>query len=66
MMTNLNPCPFCGGEAVLWSCRSGYYVKCLACGVVFGDERKEDATGCFEGFDSEGEAVNAWNSLEVA
>ena len=62
MTEALKPCPFCGGEGRVEHCMCGYYVKCLDCGIAFDDARKADATGCFEPFATEQEAVNAWNS----
>ena len=58
----LKPCPECGGIASLVENRRGWYVKCSQCGMCLGDEFKEDATGCFECFDSMGWAIAAWNA----
>ena len=46
-MTELKPCPFCGGEAKLSS--NGKEVVCLGC----------EALGPF--CDTEAEAIEAWN-----
>lgn len=43
MATELKPCPFCGGKAVVnamgWKCKDGkdrYYVGCYKCGTRCG------------------------------
>jgi Lar family restriction alleviation protein len=62
----LKPCPFCGGEAVLYHQSSKYtdydgdYVHCMHCGC------RTKLFECFNGTgktheDTEREAVNAWN-----
>ena len=62
-MNELKACPFCGlGVGKICSYSDGYVVKCLHCCAVLGDVQKEDATGCFEPFDSEREAIEAWNN----
>lgn len=64
--TELKPCPFCGGEAVLYHQSSKYtnfdgdYVYCMKCGCrtrffeCYGGTGKKHE-------DTEKEATNAWN-----
>lgn len=53
MPNELNPCPFCGGEEI--SCQDAgkntdvWFVQCESCGATFPH------------FDSEKEAIEAWN-----
>ena len=63
MMSDMKSCPFCGlGVGKICRYLDGYVVKCLHCCAVLGDEQKEDASGTFEAFDSEAEAIAAWNN----
>ena len=62
MTDELKPCPICGGTGIPKYESGGYYVECLDCGIVFGNVFLEDATGCFEYFDTEEAAINAWNN----
>lgn len=65
-MEDLKGCPFCGGEAFLWSGygRYGYfaYCKCDICGATsktfsLGDSLPDD----WENMTASRKAVNAWN-----
>lgn len=64
--TELKPCPFCGGEALLYHQSSKYtdydgdYAYCMKCGC------RTKLFECFNGTgkthtDTEIEAMNAWN-----
>lgn len=63
----LKPCPFCGGEAWLYSYEfhrgtGGYSVLCKNknCHLVFGEHEKD---GYLEGeFYTKAEAIEAWNT----
>lgn len=54
-MSDLKPCPFCGGEAdcnnnaVMQGGKLKWATECLGCGVI---------TDCF---DTKQEAIEAWN-----
>jgi len=51
-MSELKPCPFCGGKAETTRCWTGHYqVWCTQCAAV--------QMGSF--YDSEAEAIEAWN-----
>ena len=58
-MTNLKPCPFCGGEA-----EQDSYSSCDACGKEFNSIVCQDCgnrTNCCSPLD---EAIEAWNKRE--
>ena len=65
-MNDLKPCPFCGGHAMLCHIIEPriyrpnryhpYCVICVACDLFFGYD--EDYGGMF---DTEAEAIKAWN-----
>ncbi|MBQ7154820.1 MAG: Lar family restriction alleviation protein [Synergistaceae bacterium] len=57
----LMPCPECGSRPEVKAWGNGYIVECLVCHSCLGDEFKEDATGCFEPFDSVEQAIAGWN-----
>lgn len=61
----LNPCPFCGGKAkvIIGYLTGGYVVSCTHCWLMLDDEQKSDVSGRFEPFDTEQEAISAWNNL---
>lgn len=49
-MTELKPCPFCGGEAAeRYECLNGVFVQCNKCGV---------STHVFS---SQDDAIGTWN-----
>ena len=49
-MSELKPCPFCGGEAETWDGAGPWHVVCTECGTI--------GSPCL----SEAEAITAWNS----
>ena len=49
-MSELLPCPFCGGEAETWDGAGPWHVVCTECGTI--------GSPCL----SEAEAIEAWNS----
>lgn len=60
-MTELKPCPFCGGEAKVCSrYRKGvanrvmYWIECKACGVAQSHHE-------LSGYNSAAKATRAWN-----
>jgi hypothetical protein len=66
------PCPFCGGSPIIkiggcdWEnpidANMGFWVECPGCGCELGNNSSTFIDGCTGGiFDSEAEAVNAWN-----
>lgn len=54
-MTELKPCPFCGGEAIIEQDEDWYWEWTVSC-------RNEDCV-CYEGrsYETEEEAVAVWN-----
>lgn len=52
-MTELKPCPFCGADARIVS--AGFESRYIRCSNI------KDCGCKFEWFDTEEEAVNAWN-----
>jgi Lar family restriction alleviation protein len=50
MATELKPCPFCGGKAVMYG-QVFYYIVCKSCGV--------ETQGTY----SEQSAAEAWNRM---
>ena len=48
-MTELKPCPFCGGEAEVRGTYRTIYVCCLWCGAESGE------------YSDVGQAIRAWN-----
>lgn len=67
MSADLKECPFCGGSACLDQADDGkHYVACSACHGSMGEM---SGTWCGEGsaeFDSEADAVQAWNTRAIA
>lgn len=55
-MTNLKPCPFCGGKARLVYLEPVSCVVCRKCGAVSAMARDSYEVG-----DGKEEAVEAWN-----
>lgn len=64
-MTELKPCPFCGGEATLEKleprlyrplCNGVYSIACYSCDLNFGYDLDYGGT-----FETEEEAAEAWN-----
>lgn len=62
-MTELKPCPFCGGEAKTME-QHRWWVFCPECMCDLGFEGM-DESGCYGHFDTEAEAVEAWNTRHV-
>lgn len=55
-MTNLKPCPFCGGKASLVYLEPVSWVVCQKCGAVSAMARDSYEVG-----DSKEKAAEAWN-----
>ena len=55
MMTNLKPCPFCGGEAVLTKILNNFWMpQCRNNLCMAGDEPND--------YDRKEQAIKAWNT----
>lgn len=52
MMSELKPCPFCGGEAELYTSNVSALVECNYCGACIG--------ACV-GHNAKANAIKAWN-----
>ena len=63
-MSELLPCPFCGGEAVLHEMRYGEGGQCSVFGVFCAtDAKAEYQHGHFiDNFATEADAIEAWNT----
>lgn len=59
-MDTLKPCPFCGGEARMMK-QHRWWVSCQECICDLGFEGM-DERGCYGHYDTEAEAVKAWNT----
>lgn len=59
-MSELKPCPFCGGEAKT-RLDDRWWVHCGNCTCEIGFEGM-DENGCCGHFDTEAEAISAWNT----
>lgn len=65
MMSNLKPCPFCGGEAKTGACANGYHVYCGDCGADVMASTIETLTTC--NLEKQVErAVEQWNNRQDA
>ena len=42
-MNELKPCPFCGAEAIAFSCAGMFYVKCVPCQVEILRNTRDEA-----------------------
>lgn len=64
-MSELKPCPFCGGKAKTMAMEQHrWWVFCSECMCDLGFEGM-DESGCYGHFDTEAEAVEAWNTRHV-
>lgn len=69
-MTDLKPCPFCGGEAEVYEMQYGENGKYSVFGVFCKDDSRADLIGLsryqhghfIDNFPTEAEAVAAWNA----
>ena len=59
-MSELKPCPFCGGEARTME-QHRWWVFCPECMCDLGFEGMDEG-GCYGHYDTEAEAVEAWNT----
>ena len=62
-MTDLKPCPFCGGEALTMSDKK-WWVSCPKCSCEIGFEGMDENGFCGR-YDTEAEAAAAWNARAV-
>jgi len=60
-MSELKPCPFCGGEAITIQ-EHGWWVVCTDCSAEVGFEGMSDTSGCYGSYQTEAEAIAAWNT----
>ena len=65
-MTELKPCPFCGGEAETISFRFEdgtelWQVRCKTRPYDVEDKKRSYTADSFISFDAEAEAIEAWN-----
>jgi len=60
-MSELKPCPFCGGEAITIQ-EHGWWVVCADCSAEVGFEGMSDTSGCYGSYQTEAEAIEAWNT----
>lgn len=63
METKLLPCWHCGGKAAPIGGAGNHAVKCNACGVTNERLIADETTYLgYEGYDTEAEAIEAWNT----
>ena len=60
-MNELKPCPFCGGEAIIMQ-ENNWWVACTDCTAEIGFDGMTDTSGCFGHYNTEAEAIEAWNT----
>lgn len=58
-MSELKPCPFCGGEAKHFGGAGYHCIRCTSCGIT--NERLVIGSGYYQAYDSYTEAAEAWN-----
>lgn len=69
----LKPCPFCGQRVRLFrsdggdcrmsrECRHGFYIRCLACDLLFGYEPNRGGVWRMDGLDA---LVRDWNESKA-
>lgn len=61
-MSELKPCPFCGGQAET-RLDDRWWVHCVNCTCEIGFEGM-DENGCYGHFETEAKAIDAWNTRE--
>ena len=58
-MTELKPCPFCGGEAMHWGGAGQHCIRCKSC---FNTNEKLVGGTLYDAFETSEEAAKDWNT----
>ena len=62
-MEKLKPCPFCGSKRININGFDGWYIACDECDCFLGSYCQRD-TGMCGWFNTEQDAITAWNTRE--